>query len=69
MCCIYGCCARKQDKALERRFQQVYVGQPTVEDTISILRGLKERYEMHHKVCLAVFIVVNTVYEHAMQAC
>jgi ATP-dependent Clp protease ATP-binding subunit ClpB len=40
----------EKDKALERRFQQVYVGQPTVEDTISILRGLKERYEVHHGV-------------------
>ena len=38
------------DAALERRFQQVYVGQPTVEDTIAILRGLKERYEVHHGV-------------------
>ncbi len=40
----------EKDKALERRFQQVYVKQPTVEDTISILRGLKERYEVHHGV-------------------
>jgi ATP-dependent Clp protease ATP-binding subunit ClpB len=40
----------EKDKALERRFQQVYVGQPSVEDTISILRGLKERYEVHHGV-------------------
>ncbi|MFZ8968857.1 MAG: ATP-dependent Clp protease ATP-binding subunit [Ilumatobacteraceae bacterium] len=38
------------DPALERRFQQVYVGEPTVEDTIGILRGLKERYEVHHGV-------------------
>jgi ATP-dependent Clp protease ATP-binding subunit ClpB len=38
------------DSALERRFQQVYVGQPTVEDSIAILRGLKERYEVHHGV-------------------
>jgi len=38
------------DAALERRFQQVYVGEPTVEDTIGILRGLKERYEVHHGV-------------------
>jgi ATP-dependent Clp protease ATP-binding subunit ClpB len=38
------------DAALERRFQQVYVGQPTVEDSIAILRGLKERYEVHHGV-------------------
>src|SRR6478672_11376971 len=40
----------EKDKALERRFQQVYVGEPTVEDTIAILRGLKERYEVHHGV-------------------
>ena len=40
----------EKDKALERRFQQVYVGEPTVEDTIAILRGLKERYEIHHGV-------------------
>jgi ATP-dependent Clp protease ATP-binding subunit ClpB len=40
----------EKDPALERRFQQVYVKQPTVEDTISILRGLKERYEVHHGV-------------------
>jgi ATP-dependent Clp protease ATP-binding subunit ClpB len=40
----------EKDKALERRFQQVYVDQPGVEDTISILRGLKERYEVHHGV-------------------
>ena len=38
------------DAALERRFQQVYVGEPSVEDTIAILRGLKERYEVHHNV-------------------
>eukprot|EP00595_Chromulina_sp_UTEXLB2642_P003755 CAMPEP_0196765634 /NCGR_PEP_ID=MMETSP1095-20130614/10246_1 /TAXON_ID=96789 ORGANISM="Chromulina nebulosa, Strain UTEXLB2642" /NCGR_SAMPLE_ID=MMETSP1095 /ASSEMBLY_ACC=CAM_ASM_000446 /LENGTH=814 /DNA_ID=CAMNT_0042124011 /DNA_START=196 /DNA_END=2637 /DNA_ORIENTATION=- len=40
----------EKDKALERRFQQVYVAQPTVEDTISILRGLKDKYEVHHGV-------------------
>ncbi len=40
----------EKDKALERRFQPVLVGQPTVEDTIAILRGLKERYEVHHGV-------------------
>jgi ATP-dependent Clp protease ATP-binding subunit ClpB len=40
----------EKDPALERRFQQVYVGEPTVEDTIAILRGLKSRYEAHHKV-------------------
>ena len=42
----------EKDAALERRFQQVYVGQPTVEDTISILRGLKDRYERHHNVTI-----------------
>ena len=40
----------EKDKALERRFQQVIVAQPTVVDTISILRGLKEKYEIHHGV-------------------
>jgi ATP-dependent Clp protease ATP-binding subunit ClpB len=40
----------EKDAALERRFQPVFVGEPTVEDTISILRGLRERYEQHHKV-------------------
>ena len=40
----------EKDAALERRFQQVLVGEPTVEDTISILRGLRERYEVHHGV-------------------
>ena len=40
----------EKDAALERRFQQVYVGEPSVEDTIGILRGLKERYEVHHGV-------------------
>jgi ATP-dependent Clp protease ATP-binding subunit ClpB len=40
----------EKDAAFERRFQQVYVGQPTVEDTIAILRGLKERYEIHHGI-------------------
>jgi len=40
----------EKDAALERRFQQVYVGEPSVEDTISILRGLKEKYEVHHVV-------------------
>jgi ATP-dependent Clp protease ATP-binding subunit ClpB len=40
----------EKDKALERRFQIVYVGEPNVEDTIAILRGLKERYESHHNV-------------------
>lgn len=40
----------EKDPALERRFQQVYVGEPSIEDTISILRGLKEKYEIHHGV-------------------
>ncbi|MGO1957844.1 ATP-dependent Clp protease ATP-binding subunit, partial [Microbacterium sp.] len=43
----------EKDAALERRFQQVYVGEPSVEDTIAILRGLKERYEAHHKVTIS----------------
>lgn len=43
----------EKDPALERRFQQVYVGEPSVDDTIAILRGLKERYEAHHKVAIA----------------
>ncbi|MGF1459661.1 MAG: ATP-dependent chaperone ClpB [Leptolyngbyaceae cyanobacterium] len=43
----------EKDAALERRFQQVYVGQPTADDTVSILRGLKERYEVHHGVKIA----------------
>ena len=43
----------EKDPALERRFQQVFVGEPTVEDTIAILRGLKGRYEAHHKVQIA----------------
>ncbi len=42
----------EKDAALERRFQPIYVGEPTVEDTIAILRGLKERYEAHHKVII-----------------
>src|SRR5438046_7054627 len=40
----------EKDPALERRFQPVFVGEPSVEDTIAILRGLKERYELHHGV-------------------
>ncbi|WP_448231932.1 ATP-dependent Clp protease ATP-binding subunit [Microbacterium lacticum] len=43
----------EKDAALERRFQPVYVGEPSVEDTVAILRGLKERYEAHHKVAIA----------------
>jgi ATP-dependent Clp protease ATP-binding subunit ClpB len=42
----------EKDAALERRFQQVYVGEPSVEDTVAILRGLKERYEAHHGVTI-----------------
>ena len=42
----------EKDAALERRFQPIYVGEPSVEDTIAILRGLKERYEAHHKVTI-----------------
>ena len=40
----------EKDAALERRFQPIYVGEPSVEDTIAILRGLKQRYETHHGV-------------------
>ena len=43
----------EKDPALERRFQQVFVGEPSVEDTIAILRGLKQRYEAHHKVTIS----------------
>jgi ATP-dependent Clp protease ATP-binding subunit ClpB len=43
----------EKDPALERRFQQVFVGEPSVEDTIAILRGLKGRYEAHHKVAIS----------------
>jgi ATP-dependent Clp protease ATP-binding subunit ClpB len=43
----------EKDAALERRLQQVFVGEPSVEDTVAILRGLKERYEAHHKVVIA----------------
>ncbi|MHA7283962.1 ATP-dependent chaperone ClpB [Arthrobacter sp. TMS2-4] len=43
----------EKDPALERRFQQVYVGEPSVADTVGILRGLKQRYEAHHKVSIA----------------
>ncbi|GAB2892093.1 ATP-dependent chaperone ClpB [Neomicrococcus lactis] len=48
----------EKDPALERRFQQVYVGEPSVDDTIAILRGLKERYEAHHKVSIADSAIV-----------
>ncbi|HET7397416.1 MAG TPA: ATP-dependent chaperone ClpB [Intrasporangium sp.] len=43
----------EKDAALERRFQQVFIGEPSVEDTVAILRGLKDRYESHHKVTIA----------------
>jgi ATP-dependent Clp protease ATP-binding subunit ClpB len=49
----------EKDAALERRFQQVYVGEPTVEDTIAILRGLKERYEVHHGVRIKDSAIVS----------
>jgi ATP-dependent Clp protease ATP-binding subunit ClpB len=48
----------EKDPALERRFQQVLVGEPSVEDTIGILRGLKEKYEAHHKVAISDAAVV-----------
>jgi ATP-dependent Clp protease ATP-binding subunit ClpB len=43
----------EKDAALERRFQQIFVDQPSVEDTIAILRGIKEKYEAHHKVVIS----------------
>jgi len=49
----------EKDAALERRFQQVYVGEPTVEDTVSILRGLRERYEVHHGVRISDAALVS----------
>src|SRR6202020_528585 len=48
----------EKDPALERRFQPVYVGEPTVQNTIAILRGLKERYESHHGVRITDSAVV-----------
>ena len=48
----------EKDAALERSFQQVYINQPRIEDTISILRGLKERYELHHGVKISDTAVV-----------
>ncbi len=48
----------EKDKALERRFQQIYVGEPSVEDTIAILRGLKEKYEVHHGVMISDSAIV-----------
>ncbi|MFM8440945.1 MAG: ATP-dependent chaperone ClpB [Acidobacteriota bacterium] len=49
----------EKDKALERRFQQVYVGEPSIEDTIAILRGLKEKYEVHHGVRITDAAIVS----------
>ncbi|MFQ5551598.1 MAG: Clp protease N-terminal domain-containing protein, partial [Gemmatimonadales bacterium] len=49
----------EKDKALERRFQPVFVGEPTVEDTVAILRGLKERYEVHHGVRITDAAIVS----------
>ncbi|MDO4502868.1 MAG: ATP-dependent chaperone ClpB [Coriobacteriia bacterium] len=49
----------EKDKALERRFQQVIIGEPTVEDTIAILRGLKEKYEIHHGVRITDGAIVS----------
>src|ERR1700756_80830 len=49
----------EKDKALERRFQKTYVGEPNVEDTIAILRGLKERYEVHHGVKIKDSAIVS----------
>lgn len=51
----------EKDKALERRFQPVYVAEPTVEDTIAILRGLKERYELHHGIRIQDGAIVAAV--------
>lgn len=50
----------EKDPALERRFQQVFCGQPSVEDTISILRGLRERYELHHGVKISDSALVSS---------
>lgn len=49
----------EKDPALERRFQQVFCGEPSVEDTISILRGLRERYELHHGVKISDSALVS----------
>ena len=57
----------EKDTALERRFQSIIVNQPNVEDTVSILRGLKERYEIHHGIkfkdsalIAAAYFLINT---------
>jgi ATP-dependent Clp protease ATP-binding subunit ClpB len=51
----------EKDKALERRFQKVIIDEPTTEDTISILRGLKERYENYHKVQIKDEAIISAV--------
>ncbi|MBR3590799.1 MAG: AAA family ATPase, partial [Alistipes sp.] len=51
----------EKDKALERRFQKVMVDEPTMEDAISIMRGLKERYENHHRVCIKDEAIIASV--------
>src|SRR6201988_2376312 len=48
----------EKDAALARRFQPVFVGEPSVEDTISILRGLKEKYEVHHGIRISATAIV-----------
>ncbi len=51
----------EKDKALERRFQKVIIDEPTIEDSVSILRGLKDRYEMHHKVKILDDAIISAV--------
>ena len=51
----------EKDAALERRFQQVKVEEPSVEDAIAILRGLKDKYEQHHKVCYSPEAIESSV--------
>ncbi|MFS8033853.1 putative P-loop containing nucleoside triphosphate hydrolase, clpA/ClpB, AAA lid [Helianthus anomalus] len=55
----------EKDRSLEHRFQQLYVDQPTVEDTVSILHGLHERYELHH----GVRISDNALVENRLHSC
>ena len=50
----------EKDKALERRFQPVYVEEPTVEQTIGILRGIKEKYEVHHNIHITDTAIIAT---------
>ena len=59
----------EKDKALERRFQPVYVGEPSLEDTVAILRGLKERYEVHHGIRIrdAALVAAATRAESVMR--